>query len=548
MTVTAVTNNQTASAQLRVENRGLDIGPPDWSTVLTKTITSAHTAGDEVFICLAFDNANVADVLEAQCLAVDIPSSVIPISDWTDEVNEWLPSTTVSGIFYEPEDADKSLLKILEPYMLNMWYDPIDREIKLKAISNWVEASVTVTEGKEIDYNSISITEVESLRYSRAAISYDKEFLANPEEPASYKKSSLGIRPELETVDLYGTRPKTKKFNNSVFLDKDAADLLVSRYIQRFGVTPSKYNWTTQERNLTFKVGDVVNISSESVQGFDGLPSGNTRAQIIKTRPVDTKIGREYKVTALTYQPAISSGAVFTINSATELNLFVLAGAPSSAVDITFIFDGGVFKSTDVSRPAVKAGGFASGSKIIIILRNGADWQSKGGKGGKGGGVLASPVDAIQSPNPSNGFDAGIVYDAQGVDTDIYLSGADPQSGTALGTLRAPSGGDGGFDAYITAPPYVTGNGGGGGDGYDSGDGGDPGDPTGELINTEIGAIGDSGQTDGTDSGWGVDGVANDAVSGGLKGKGIVKNSAIVKVFGDTPSNFINGGGDTPDP
>lgn len=548
MTVTSVTNNQTASASLTVATRGFAIGTPEFTNKLTETVAEDHSSGDDVFICIAFDGENIADALKELLLSVDVPSSIIPISDWLSEVAEWHPSDTVIGIYSEAEDADLAILRILEPFLMQMWMDPIAREIKLKAISDWIESSSTVTEGIEIDYDSLSKSDVESLRYSRAFIAYDKTFLSDPEEAQSYKRASVAIRSDLETVELFGTKPKVKKFNRSTLIDKDAADLLTSRYVQRFGFMPVKYSWTTQERNLNFSVGDVVNIDAAEVQGFDGLPSSNTRAQILKIQPRHTKIGREYTVNALTYQPAISSGAVFTVTSATELNLFILAGAPSSSVDLTFIFDGGIFKSTNSSRPAVKAGGFASGSSIIIILRNNANWQGRGGNGGRGAG-LDWDQSLFIAKTPGNGVTGGIVYDAQGIDTDIYLSGPDPESGTADGKLRAPSGGSGGFDATFTQfveASGLTGDGGDGGDGYDFGDGGVAGTLTGTNLSSE-GSNGTNGKIDGTGTGFGVDGVDNDATKG-LKGKGLVKGGATVRVFGDTPSNFINGSGDTPDP
>jgi hypothetical protein len=147
-----------------------------------------------------------------------------------------------------------------------------------------------------------------------------------------------------------------------------------------------------------------------------------------------------------------------------------------------------------------------------------------------------------------NGEDAGIVYDAQGIDTDIYLSGADPESGTAEGFLRAPSGGDGGFlGTFIVGVENsgVAGDSGDGGDGINPGDAGVAGVIFGTTISTD-GTNGSNGQTDGTGSGFGFDGVNNEA-TGGTKGDGIIKNGATVRVFGDTPTNFINGGGDTPD-
>lgn len=554
MTVISVSNNQTGTAALNVATRGTDIGTPQFTTFLSKTRNEVHDSGDEVFLCFSFDDASIVTVLRRILINVGMPSSIIPTADWTDEIALWHPNNKVSTIFYQSEDADKVLLSVLQVYMLDMWYDPVAREIMLKAISEWQTADATLTEGKEIDFDTLKIMDQESLRFSRAFIAFDKKFLTDPEEIGSYGRGAFSINSTLETEAFYGD-PKQKRFNNSKIIDKDGADLLCVRYVQRYGLLPRRYEWTTQERFRTFNVGDVVNVLSPSAQGFDGLPANNIRAQIIQIQPVFNQVGREYRIKALTYQPASATpgeNPVFTINSGVELNLFIQAGAPPQSVDVTFILNAGIFRSLSAAIPSIKAGAFAAGSTIIIILRNNADWQAKGGDGGG-------------SETVQNGVSGGIVYDAQGIDTDIHLAGADPESGTALGTLRAPGGGGGSGRNDLTGgaePEVIPPGGGGGGAGLDVGSGGvafgaatfgDNGDGSTGLGGT--GGLGDGTAGDGGDGGdWGQDGSNGQSTgegpggTGGAAGKGIVKNGATVRVFGDTPSNFINGGGDTPDP
>lgn len=553
MTVLSVDNNQAANARLNVKGRGIQVGPPEYSNVLTFSRASEHDAGDEVFICEAFSDANVADVLRSILLNADVDDSKIPLSDWYNEVAIWHPTDFVSGIFYESESSNNALLRILEPYLMDLWFDPIDNEIKLKAISEWQESSSTLTEGIEIDFESITLRQKEEMRYSRAFISYRKPWITDPEEPSSYKNASVAIRTEVEEPELYDI-PKIKQFNNSYFINVATADLLVQRFVQRFGFTPVQYEWTTQERFLNFKVGDVVNVVSNETQGIDGMPNTNLRAQIIKIQPVYTAFGRQYKVTSLTYQSAAGSGGgdiVQTINSGVELNLFVQAGGPPNPINATFILDGGDFVSTTTAIPAIRAGNFAAGSKIIIILRNGADWQSRAGSGGDGDG--------------SPGGAGGIVYDADGIDTDIYLSGADPESGTADGKLRASGGGGGGGGNADNFGLPSSGGGGGGGNGNLPGGGGNTIEPSatpatpGGIGNSTgpfpgIGGTGGLNAGDGGDGGTfgnpGTSGTAGNLTSGGAggaAGKGLVKDGAVVKLFGDNASNFINGSGEAPD-
>ena len=192
---------------------------------------------------------------------------------------------------------------------------------------------------------------------------------------------------------------------------------------------------------------------------------------------------------------------------------------------------------------AIRAGAFATGSKITLILVNGFDGQANGGNGGKGQSLETSGPIVVVSAPAENGAAGGIVYDAQGVDTDIYFSGATPSVAfpTADGYIRAPSGGDGGIDAVSLLPPAHSGNGGNGGDGRNPGTGGPSGDAEGVL--TELGDTGSNGEIDGTGSGWGNAGVNNDAI-GGLAGSGVKDNGATVVFFGDTPARYINGTGD----
>jgi hypothetical protein len=223
-----------------------------------------------------------------------------------------------------------------------------------------------------------------------------------------------------------------------------------------------------------------------------------------------------------------------------EVNLFILGGAPSQAVDLTFVLDG----SYSFGDTSISAGNFPAGSKLTIILVNGFDGQASGGNGGRGEDVLYEESSGLFSFFPPvNGTAGGIVYNADGVDTDIYFSGATPSVAFPIadGYIRAPSGGAGGFNHTGTAPNYVTGNGGNGGDGRSAGTGGIAGMAIDGVI--VEGNTGSNGEIDGTGTGWGLVGANNNAI-GGAAGSGVVDSGATVTFFGDTPARYINGNGD----
>ena len=219
-----------------------------------------------------------------------------------------------------------------------------------------------------------------------------------------------------------------------------------------------------------------------------------------------------------------------------------------------------LFRSRE--REAIRAGSFAAGSSIRIICINGADLQSKGGKGGSGGGAIYDNEVGWTTSKGTSPQAGGTVYSADGIDTSIYLSGS-IDTYTADGYIRAAGGGGAGTAANINSiSDYGGGNGGGGGAGVDVGAGGAGGDAV--VVGIDItGGSGNAGTETGTGGAgnssvynpvpsmaggdWGQAGGSNSYHTGGAAGKGIVKNGATVTIFGGNASRFINGNGDTPD-
>ena len=532
MKVTGVTDIGLSTASLTVQTRGNDIV---YTNTLTTTEADEHAVGDEVYVCEVSDDERIDDLLERILLDIGVDAARIPKADWTAEVDEWHPTTRINTLWFESQDTSKVLEEILTDFQLDMWYDPVAREVKLSAISVWKESSSTLIEGDDIDFESISRSAAEGLRSTRAFVVYNKPALATSDSIENYKKASIFKRTELEVADLYG-EPKTKRFDFTRLLDKDAADLMVNRWVNRY-INPFHYNWKTSEKKRLFDVGDIVDLQTDITPGFNGISTGTARAQIVGIKPRYTTFGREYSVKALSYEPVFADGSEIVITgNISDINLYnKYAGAPSTAVTITFVLDAVSSGSSTNTIPSIKAGAFPSGSKIILILANGADLQAAGGGGGRGGGWTLGIYDA-----PTNGTDGGVVYDAEGIDTDIYFSGATSSATypTADGYIRSPQGGAGGIDGTF---PNIGGDGGDGGDGRTIGIGGFGGvvlenPPAGGTI----GSIGANGSESGPD--WGLAGANNNA-TGGAAGAGVIDSTATVVFFGDTPTRYINGNG-----
>ncbi len=534
--IIGVTDNLLPTASLTVNTRGSDIFATISGELLTKTSADDHSSGDEVFLCELSDNETIDSFIARVLVESDFDASLIPATEWADEVAEWHATDKINTLHSESESVNDVLKKVLSGFLMDLWFSTTENLAKLSAISVWKQSSSTLVEGKEINAYTITKKPQDSIRASRALVLYDKRNLADDDSVSSYKKGSQFSDNTIIGGEFFG-KHKDKLFKSNSLIGTNAADLLVQRYVSRFKFTPFIRTFITDERHLNFSTGDVVDMRTTVDQAADGSPSSNVRSQILKINPMYTKDGRHYKVNAMTYEAAFEDDTEIVLDSPlSESNLYILAGAPSTAVTITFVLTSYSFGAT-----GFRAGAFAPGSKIIIILVNGFDGQAQGGRGGNS--------DEI-------GVDGGTVYNAQGVDTDIYFSGATPSASNPVadGYIRAPGGGGaGGADFTINPSLILEGGGGGGGAGRTGGIGGNGyfdgtnGDIIGNGGNGGVGQvlIPNSGENGSDGGGWGQDGDSGILFGGGA-GNGVLDSGATVVLFGATPTRYINGNGSHP--
>lgn len=555
---------------LTVATRGTSI--TGVSGVITKTITEDHSAGDDIQVCYISDNQEIAEFLELILLFAEMPESYIDVDGWQAEFDDYWSGTKLINIWSEPTEVKDILDTLCNDYMLDIWEESTEpAKIRVSAVSTWKQPSVELVVGRGITESKFAYSGEPDLMTSRAYIYYDKPYKAEDDDRGNFKKLSLNIDPTYEGSDYYDTI-KATELTPSFLLNTNDASLRTQRHVARYSLEPVSYTWDCEEKYLDYQTGDIVEFGNQDLQDAEGN-SKLVRAQITSVNPKYKYggIGRAYSVKALTYLPAVISGGTgsFTkvLSGVTLSEIDVhndYADRTNTVVDFVLILDNCIILSDDTENPSIRNGSFATGSTVTIILAGDTNWQAKGGAGGDGA-VWTYEAESGEwlLRNARAGGDGGTCFNADGVDTDIYISGSTGNASypTASGYLRAPGGGGGGSNG---ASEGDAGDGGGGGAGYNFGVGGSAGRTENGATTTygEIGidgtitgtggAGGDGGSAFGGDGGdWGqagetATGYLTDAV-GGSAGKGIVKSGATVKVYGSTAARFINGGGDTPD-
>lgn len=544
----------------------LTVARPTTINIGSRTILNtpeAHSAGDEVFRARKFVNANLYDVIEKVFEDAGIESTYYDSAQITSELNTWLSSIngSIDAIFYESVGSTAALDSICKTFLFDIWTDITTNKITLKAASPWESTTAILTEGKEINYGSIKVDEPEDLFYSRAFLQYDKRKLTSSNDDVNFTRSSLAFNDSYEG-EIFYDEEKVKKIEKSIILSNrlnniEVADLTTVRFAQRFSNRPQIITGLVEEKFLNFSLGDVVEIVTKENQSFDGAAKVGVRAQVTHVYPKNGEVGRQYQLTAVTYNPYAGgiSSADINIHSQYDVNLYTAAGGPVASDTFTFIISNDVGQNE--LNQAIATGSMPSGSTINIVLLNGAVLMGKGGRGGDS-----------NATGTLDGEDGGnTLVSVAGITINVYLNGTTPDFGNgtyeADGYLYAPGGGGGAArDTQGGSSTRIPGGGARGNTPGRAGTGASVQPPSGSITYPQDGtktSFGSGGSAiaegsmsisgfGGAPGNDGADAVNGDSMgAGGLAGKAIITNGSTLNVItnGET-SRFVKGRGDDP--
>ncbi len=548
---------------LTVESRSYGIKGVGGNTI-SRTVAEEHSAGDNIQICVVSDEQSMSEYLSLLLLTGEVPVNYLDVSVWQNEFDDYWAGTTITNVWSEPIAVKDRINTLCQDYMLDIWESAlVPAKIKVSAVSAWKEESEQIEVGRGITEKGFTYQTKPELRSSRSFVRYDKSFKTENDDVGNYKKVAINSDTTYEGDDFYGSS-KSIELEPSSLLNTNDATLRVQRNTSRFSLSPREYSWDCEEKYLNYLAGDIVSFTHQDLQDAEGN-SEVVRAQIVQVKPQYKYqgVGRGYKVKALTYLQAIAGGGGENITYRKDSTLSEIdihndfAGRPSQAVDWTVVLDNCTVLSDDTNNPSMRNGSFANGSTVTIICINGTDWQSHSGSGGNGAGWIYEPEFQppwLDIPPAGDGGDGGVCFNADGVDTFIFLEGAtgNPTYPTADGYLRAPGGGGGGS---VNFPEGEPGDGGGSGAGNTPATGGAAGRA---IIGSGIdyGRAGSDGDTNGNGGAsfagkggdWGQGGESqSQGGDGGLAGSGLIKSGATVTIQYTDVNRFINGSGDTPD-
>ena len=444
------------------------------------TTAAAHTLGAAIQACKTYEDEPVIDVIDDLLVNFsNIPSSFIPTTDWEAEETASLSGYNMETIISAPTGVTKLLQEICAITLIDLWYSDVDQEIKLKLQTPFTAASETWTDDDNFLMDSVKVKDLNEQRLSRVLIYYGmRNYAEKLTEPENYELVHFEIEADKEGVNKYADEKIRTIFSRWFDASNSTQVALTSqRLLERFGITPVEISFDIDAKDVeTLQTGDVYDAVTRVIQDVDGNPK-TTRFQIIETKP--RAVGSRYNYTSLAFFQDPTPESLTITTDQVDYDVFVEAGGPPSAVDMTLTINTTINVDGSTGNPAITTEGFHPDSTLKII--NNGNIRGHGGAGGAGG---AAEVHTVKSFGciTTGSEQAGSVGQPGGdaINTTIDLT-IDNTNGNIWAGAGGGGGGGGFGDALLVLDVVETsygGGGGGGGIGADTANGGAGGDAT----------------------------------------------------------------------
>lgn len=296
------------------------------------TTADEHDLGDGVQLVRNFTGTPVAVINEILTTDVGISSSYIPyntspLGSWNDEETNWHDGVSIDAYIGNPTGAIKLLSEICEVFQIDLWWDEINQEIKLKTnappLGN--EPVTELTDEANLVEGKTKITENPDRRVSRIVLHYDKLNLADDDRVSNFARHHFETDTEVEGADLYNEIRLKQITSRWLTSANDATAIQTAqRYIARFGSTPKVAKFTLLAKDASLKTGDLCDIVTSKLQDTDGSKK-TTRFQITKYK--ETKQGHEFSYDALVSSFTYNTRYAFIADNALD------ATSPMTAYD-----------------------------------------------------------------------------------------------------------------------------------------------------------------------------------------------------------------------
>lgn len=321
------------------------------------TTAAEHEAGALFQQCLEYSSQLVSDIIYNLLTQwAGVPASIIPYSDWDDEVTEHAPRL-YSGVIAEPTGVATLVAELTEQAGVYVWYDGRTNQIKMRAVRPADTDTVyEFDDERHLIGDSFTPKDDYGKLITQVWVSFAQR---NPtkavDDLTNYAAAEVALDAEAET-DVKGSSIR-RIYSRWIPAAGGAAALEIAQTILRRYRQPLRMvTFSIDAKDRDVDLADFVEIRHRQIQDAIG-----NRAPMLSQ-----VIERTEAVTGTTIQLTVQEAPVAALQQADELVIIIAADLVN--VNLREVYDsqvGGTPVSGDkirfIVRPNVFIGGYACG-------------------------------------------------------------------------------------------------------------------------------------------------------------------------------------------
>jgi hypothetical protein len=258
---------------------------------------SAHSAGDSVQLCLQYTARDIADVLyELLVTYAEVPASYIDTSDWADQVDTFLPGHVCTALITEPTGVRDLIDEICRAYLLDIWWDEVDNEVKLKALAPPEQLPDLLTDDGNIIAGSFTQRELADKRRSQIWVFYgQRDPTKSATEDSNYSTLYIAADADAESAVEYD-QSRIEKIYSRWYSSAADAQRAGVRMRARLRDTPKELACSLDAKDLAYRTGDNVRLDTQYIVDETGA---NQEITVKITRQQWQQQGHSLAITAI---------------------------------------------------------------------------------------------------------------------------------------------------------------------------------------------------------------------------------------------------------
>ncbi len=250
------------------------------------TIAGSHTAGSTLQVSKVYDDVPISDILyELLTTYATVPASYIDKAQWDDECATWLSGHLLNRVLAVPTGVNVLINELIATCLFYIWWEPSTAKIPFRAIrpEDPAQSLRSLTDFSSFVADSIAITETPETRISQVWVHYaQRNPLLKTDELRNYAIVPVFEDSAAASAVEYG-ETRVLRILCPWFSPENAsqATVLGARLLARYRDNPRLFKFDLDAKDAVLRVGDVVQVTSKSLQDIYGAPI-TTLMQVLK--------------------------------------------------------------------------------------------------------------------------------------------------------------------------------------------------------------------------------------------------------------------------